>query len=265
MQAGFPSSPSTCRAASTAPPARSRASAIEALATVTFFRLKPGHLLLPGRELCGETTRRRYRHPRQRARDHQAEDLRQRAGVVARAFSLAARRKAINMPAVTRWSCPVRPSRPARQGSRAMGALRAGAGLVTVASPKDARGGERRATHRHHGAASRRCEASLPSLLADERKNAVLIGPGVGVGERTKAMVLAGAREQRRRRARRRRDHVVCRSMPPRCSQPFARAQRRSRSRRMKASSRACSVRSGRGPSSTPPAPQPRAQARSCC
>jgi NAD(P)H-hydrate epimerase len=31
----------------------------------------------------------------------------------------------------------------------------------------------------------------LASLLADERKNAILIGPGVGVGERTKAMVLA--------------------------------------------------------------------------
>jgi len=31
----------------------------------------------------------------------------------------------------------------------------------------------------------------LKSLLADQRKNAVLIGPGVGVGERTKEMVLA--------------------------------------------------------------------------
>jgi NAD(P)H-hydrate epimerase len=31
----------------------------------------------------------------------------------------------------------------------------------------------------------------LASLLADERKNAVLIGPGVGVGERTREMVLA--------------------------------------------------------------------------
>ena len=31
----------------------------------------------------------------------------------------------------------------------------------------------------------------LASLLADRRKNAVLIGPGLGVGERTKELVLA--------------------------------------------------------------------------
>ena len=34
---------------------------------------------------------------------------------------------------------------------------------------------------------------ALASLLADERKNAVLIGPGVGVGERTKDAGAGGA------------------------------------------------------------------------
>ena len=50
---------------------------------------------------------------------------------------------------------------------------------------------------------------ALKAMLADPRKNAVLIGPGVGVGERTKEMVLAALALERRGRARRRRAHLV--------------------------------------------------------
>ncbi len=72
----------------------------------------------------------------------------------------------------------------------AMGALRAGAGLVTVASPKDAV-----IVNASHLTAIMVREADdaegLADLLADERKNAVLIGPGIGVGDNTKALVRA--------------------------------------------------------------------------
>ena len=87
-------------------------------------------------------------------------------------------------------SSPVQPSRPARPGSAAMGALRAGAGLVTVASPQGRLHRQCAPPHGHHGAEADDAKV-LPDLLADERKNAVLIGPGVGVGDHTKAMVRA--------------------------------------------------------------------------
>jgi hydroxyethylthiazole kinase-like uncharacterized protein yjeF len=74
----------------------------------------------------------------------------------------------------------------ARLGAR--GALRVGAGLVTVASPRDAikvNAAQLTAIMVREADDAR----ALASLLADERKNAVLIGPGIGVGERTKELV----------------------------------------------------------------------------
>jgi len=72
----------------------------------------------------------------------------------------------------------------------AIGALRSGAGLVTVASPRDAV-----AVNASQLTAimvrSVDDTKGLAALLADQRKNAVLIGPGVGVGAGTKDLVLA--------------------------------------------------------------------------
>ena len=71
----------------------------------------------------------------------------------------------------------------------ARGALRAGAGLVTVATPSDALA--------VHAAAltaimTRVCDsaADLSELLTDARKNALVMGPGLGVGEATRELVL---------------------------------------------------------------------------
>ena len=70
----------------------------------------------------------------------------------------------------------------------ARGALRAGAGLVTVASPVDAMA----ANAAHLTAIMLKPfdgPGTLAEILADRRKNAVLIGPAVGVGEATRSLM----------------------------------------------------------------------------
>ena len=166
-----------------------RGVAMTAVATVTFFRLKPGHLLLPGRTLCGEVS---------------VADI----GIPADVLKTIAPTTFANEPelwlARFPWpkddshkyarghavvvSGPVYSTGAARLAAR--GALRAGAGLVTVASPRDAlqvNAAQLTAIMVREADDAR----GLNSLLEDRRKNAVLIGPGVGVGERTKEMVMA--------------------------------------------------------------------------
>ena len=152
-------------------------SAIEADESVTFFRPKPGHLLQPGRRHVGRLT---------------VADI----GIPSSCLDVILPRTWRNTPA--RWSLPpltvdqnkythghaVVVSGPAtRTGAArlaARAALRVGAGLVTVASPLDALAAN---------AAQLTAIMLLPmegapglsAILADERRNAVVIGPALGL------------------------------------------------------------------------------------
>lgn len=163
--------------------------AVKAERTVTFFRRKPGHLLLPGRLHCGLT---------------RVVDIGISAEVLPRIGVLTF----ANAPGLwlTRFPWPqldghkysrghaVIVSGPAsRTGAArlaARGALRVGAGLVTLASDEDAlRVNAAQVTAvmvRKVGDAE-----ELAEMLSDRRFNAVLIGPGAGVDEETREKVLA--------------------------------------------------------------------------
>ena len=168
---------------------------VHATRTVTFFRKKPGHLLIPGRVLCGEVV---------------VADIGMPVGVLARPVSEVAvgREQSAsiltleNGPGVWQSSFPsprldqhkytrghaVVVSGPAHATGAARmaarGALRIGAGLVTVATPPDAL--PVNATHLTAILLKVFTDvASLADIFADERKNAVLIGPARGVAPAT--------------------------------------------------------------------------------
>jgi hydroxyethylthiazole kinase-like uncharacterized protein yjeF len=166
-----------------------RGVAVDAVATVTFFRLKPGHLLLPGRAHCGEIVRAEIGIPAGVLAEIGPNTFANAPGLWLAQFPWPreeshkyARGHAVVV------SGPVYSTGAARLAAR--GALRVGAGLVTVASPRDAlevNAAQLTAIMVREADDAR----GLLSLLADKRKNAVLIGPGVGVGERTRDLVFA--------------------------------------------------------------------------
>jgi len=158
-----------------------RGPVIAATETVTFFRRKPGHVLYPGRRLCGTV----------RVADIGIPDaVLAELGITAHVNGLSLWRDHYPWPVADGHkygrghalvvSGPALATGAARLAAR--GALRAGAGLVTVASPLDAV-----SVNAAHLTAIMlkpfEGPEGLTSLLADRRKNAVLIGPGGGVGE----------------------------------------------------------------------------------
>ena len=159
--------------------------AVEADLTVTFFRLKPAHLLLPGRDLCGDVVL---------------------ADIGIPPAATAGIRLFENSPALWggdypwpksgahkygRGHClvvsgPAHATGAARLAAR--GALRIGAGLVSVAAEAEAV-----AVNAAHLTAIMvkpfEGAKGLCSLLSDKRFNAVVAGPGLGVNDQTRALV----------------------------------------------------------------------------
>jgi ADP-dependent NAD(P)H-hydrate dehydratase / NAD(P)H-hydrate epimerase len=163
--------------------------AVRASESITFFRKKPGHLLLPGRIHCGPV---------------RVADIGIRASVLTAINPTTFE----NLPALWRSLFPVPDIAGHKYGRghavvvsggashtgaarlAAMAALRAGAGLVTIASPRDALAVNAPA---ELAVMVRPVDDApeLEMLLADPRFNAVAIGPGAGVGAATREMVLA--------------------------------------------------------------------------
>ena len=163
--------------------------------TVTFFRRKPGHLLLPGRMHAGETV---------------VADIGIPEAVLDEIRPLAFANRPELWRAAFRWphftdhkytrGHALIVGGAAMTGAArlaARGARRAGAGLVTVAGSPDCLSA---------------CSTDAPGLLTlpfataeefdaileDERKNAVLVGPGNGVNRTTHDVTLAAAARGRR-------------------------------------------------------------------
>ncbi len=163
--------------------------AIQATETVTFFRLKPGHLLMPGRERCGPVTLADIGIPPDVLRAigptlfHDLPEL----------WGSHYPRPAVSGHKYGRGHLVVVSGpMPTLGASRlsAQGGLRIGAGLVTVASPADAlpiHAAQLTAVMlRPFGD-----PGGLRDILSDPRLNAVVIGPGLGHHPDTPALVAA--------------------------------------------------------------------------
>ncbi len=161
--------------------------AFKAARTVTFFRKKPGHLLLPGREYCARVIVGDI-GIRQSALHTIAVDTHQNTpGLWRDRFpfpSLSAHKYTRGHALVT--SGPLTATGAARLAARA--ALRAGAGAVTLLSP----GGALAVNAAQITALmlERIDDADgLRASLQDARRNAILLGPAMGIGAHTRAFV----------------------------------------------------------------------------
>jgi hydroxyethylthiazole kinase-like uncharacterized protein yjeF len=168
--------------------------AMRALSSVTFFRFKPGHFLMPGYLYCGDLHLADIGIPDEVLTTVKPTLYANEPGLWLDRYPwpTVLGHKYLRGHAVVA-SGPADATGAARLAARS--ALRAGAGLVTVASPRNAL-----AVNASQLTAVMLREADgaqgLAALLSDTRKNAFLIGPGHGVGEETRQMVLTALRAE---------------------------------------------------------------------
>ena len=110
--------------------------AVNATESVTFFRRKPGHLLLPGRLHCGRVTVADIGIPASVLGTIRPADLPQSPGPLGCALSRCRASTGTNMPAAMRSWCRAALLRPGRRGWRRAG--RCGQGRVSSPSPRRA-------------------------------------------------------------------------------------------------------------------------------
>jgi NAD(P)H-hydrate epimerase len=166
-----------------------RGVAISAGRTVTFFRKKPGHLLMPGRKHCGEVVVADIGIPEKvlETLDPKLHENGLRLWFDHLNWPKDSGHKYDRGHAVV-VSGPALQTGAARLGARS--ALRIGAGLVTLTG-----NGAATAIMATHVTSimvrSVAGAAALSEFLRDTRRNAVLVGPGASVGAETARDVLA--------------------------------------------------------------------------
>jgi ADP-dependent NAD(P)H-hydrate dehydratase / NAD(P)H-hydrate epimerase len=156
--------------------------------TVTFFRAKPGHLSANGRRLCGALRVVDIGIPRA-VLVPIAPRLWRNAPVL---WSAHLRRSTVDDHKYARGHLTILGGALATGAARlgASAARRIGAGLVTIAAPHAAVP-VYQAAEPGNLVADIEDAPAFAALLSDQRRNAMLIGPGSGVNERTRYAVLA--------------------------------------------------------------------------
>jgi ADP-dependent NAD(P)H-hydrate dehydratase / NAD(P)H-hydrate epimerase len=172
-----------------------RGAAVHAVATVTFCRLKPGHLLYPGCDHCGKVTVADIGIADATVKELNPTTFANEPELWKDKFPKPRRQgHKYDRGHVVVVSGPLHATGAARLAARA--ALRAGAGLVTVAAPKPALpviAASLLAVMLREATGAK----GLAKLLGDDRMNVVVLGPGQGVGKPTRDAVVAAAKAKR--------------------------------------------------------------------